>query len=189
MKFFRFLFSKHENCRWAFFVALLLTLTVVSTAFAATITYKTGPVWLYPATGYRFTADVSGMSPPDKDIGIAYHNSDNTISGCADCTCPGCSGNNGTYECIIPVNIPGPTVSWDISSYSNPKCSSKKTQGPTGIFATGPDSVGLKTLTVENTDASPSSIWPILVIAAVTVLPLLALGWTYRIRKNKLAMS
>lgn len=69
MKSFWLLLPKRKNWRWAFFFALLLAITVVSTAYAdVTFGNYTGPVWLNP--GYQFTIDISKMKNPQNNINL-----------------------------------------------------------------------------------------------------------------------
>jgi hypothetical protein len=196
MNFFRFLLPKRKNWRWAFFVALLLALTVVSTAYA-TMTFDpgqtTGPT--YVTAGYQFTMYVNLMDDKYTHICINYTG---FASGDEACTCTGAACPVGTWTCVIAIPPPaGPhpgnaTFIWSMNAYKGgaSECkSSNRVAGPNGQFTTGSTAVVLQSFTSDRGDAPSSSIWSILLIAAVVVLLLLALGWTYRIRKNKLAMS
>ena len=197
MKSFRSLFSKPTNWRWALFVALVLALTVVSTVYASTAfdhTYNnnigyTGPA--YVTAGYQFTVRVTEMSSPQNHVCINYTVTTSGGSTNYDnaCVCSGAACPLDIWTCTTLTHYSSAAIAWDISGHPGGSCTGTSAQGPTGNFTTGPTALVLTAFTAEKVDASTSSIRLLLALAGVVVLLLLVLMWTYRIRKNKLAVT
>ena len=183
---------KRVNRWFLILFSVLLPLIVVSTAYAAFSWGEvTGPVWQTPY--YHFTIVVNTLNGLDHYVGLTYTVTHQTVPPttdlpvCVICSAPG----TGPFGCNIPASPGGTiinaTVAWDISSFPNTQCNGRVTRGPAGSFTTGPTAVVVKSVTTEKVDALFSSIWSILLIAAMVVLMLLAVVWRYRIAKNKLA--
>ena len=169
-----------RSIKWLLAILFLciLTLLGVGKAMAAfawgTVT---GPVWLDPNPGYRFTINVTTMSQDDHYVCLAYTVGTTTTTALCSCTAPDCTPSTGlgVWVCTVPSNYSSTTVGWDMSSYVNSSCGLKKTQGPTGNFNTGPNAITLDYFKAGSGERSPSSlaIIPIVIVSIGGFLGLL----------------
>jgi hypothetical protein len=189
-KCFPFSHLKRINWRFVLFVALLLSMTIVGTAYAAaSFGSYTGPEWLL--TGYRFTVDIIGpMSGNDHTVNISYTVNGVVPAACVNCACTstGCSSTTGqgTWVCTITYTAPqmnNATIAWDMSTYpTTANCNNKATQGPFGSFTTGPTSLQLTSFTVASASQPASSNASLLLIASGVLILLLPVVWRYKAR-------
>ena len=164
------------NKRFGLIFSLLLSLLVVSTAYAdATFGSYDGPQWISP--GYRFTVYAT-LTEPHKYVGLT--NSVNSVTY----PCVECTRGSATWTCTIASSYNNSTVAWSIAAYPNARCIGTSVQGPTGTFTTGPTVLALSRFIAENAKESFFSNSSLLIIASAAVFILLALGWRYKRGKH-----
>jgi hypothetical protein len=174
--------SMHAHRRYVLVVVLLLSLTIVNTAYAAFTWdpdhYVTGPTWDQPGYTLIFTATVT--SPQTKVCFDYYVN--NVYIGNVECT-----GVSPTWTCHIEDDYYNARIRLWFIAGSGANCVDNQLNGPTDWFTTGPTAVKLSSFTAENVTESSFSTGSVLMIAGGVVLLLLALWQGRKLLKGKSA--
>jgi hypothetical protein len=178
-----FPFSHLIRINWQFvlLVSLLLSLIIVSTAYAG-VTWGavTGPTWDNPGYTLNVTAT---LTDPQTNVCFVY------LVDYIPYAPIGCTATSTSWACTIPYNYNNAYILVSFMAGSNALCTNDRVYGPTEWFTTGPTAIKLSSFTAKNVTESSSSTGSILGILTVVVLLLLALVWMYRSRKNRLAIS
>jgi hypothetical protein len=166
---------KHFN-RWlVFFVVLLLSLNIVSIAYAdATFVSIAGPQW--QSGNYVFTVDAT-LTTPQKYVCVAY------TYGAGAQQCDDCTAGPTIWSCSIP-EMANSTIAWNISAYPNTKCSGSAVLGSQGTFTTGPTAVKLTSFTTASPKGSILSSGSILLISTLGALILVTVAWKLKRDNN-----